>query len=61
MTQQGDYLRRLREIAQRIADESFTQSERALEIVRELDRFEEERDAYHDRMRSLRSIPGGAS
>lgn len=58
MTQHGDYLRRLREIAQRVADESFEQSERALEIVRELDRIDDERD---DWQRRFRSIQGGAS
>jgi len=58
MTQQGDYLRRLREIAQRVADESFEQSERALEIVRELDAAEDERERWQ---RRFRSIQGGAS
>ena len=58
MTQQGDHLRRLREIAQRVADESFEQSERALEIVRELDRLDDERE---DWQRRFRSIQGGVS
>ena len=30
-------------------------------LIAEQDRIEEERDSYHDRMRSLRSIQGGAS
>lgn len=52
MTQHGDYRRRIRDIAQRVADESFAQSERALEIVRELDRLD---DAALN-VRSLRSV-----
>ena len=58
MTQLGDYLRRLREIAQRVADASFEQSERALEIVRELDRIEEEEQSIHEEAARKRKLHG---